>query len=63
MKTAMFMTTLRLHDNLKCEVCGRFVSYKDILEGKADHKMITPDSVWTTETYETLCRDHYETHS
>jgi len=54
----MSTSTLRHHDNLKCDVCGRFVSYQDLLEGKAYHNMVTPDSIWTTETHETLCKEH-----
>ena len=44
----------------RCDVCGRIISYADIASGKACHKMITPDSDASTETWETLCRDHYQ---
>lgn len=40
---------------LKCEVCGHFVSFKDIEEGRASHFMVTPDSDRSREEWETLC--------
>ncbi len=46
---------LTLERTLKCEVCGRFVSYADIESGAATHKMVLPDSDLSIESYETLC--------
>ena len=43
---------------LKCDVCGQFVSHEAILEGEAVRQLITPDSHFTTEEYETLCEEH-----
>ena len=40
---------------LKCDVCGRFISYQDLEDGKAKHVMITPDSDVSYESFETLC--------
>lgn len=37
----------------RCEYCGKFVSFKDIEEGKVVHKLLYPDSQFTKETYET----------
>ncbi len=45
---------------LKCDICGRFISYTDLENNKAIHRMITPDSVVSEENFETLCRDHYK---
>ncbi len=44
----------------RCNVCGRFVSYQDILDGKASHVLVTPESLKTRETFETLCKEHKE---
>lgn len=44
---------------LRCDTCGKFIAYKDIESGKASHKMITPDSEFTPEEFETLCPDCY----
>jgi hypothetical protein len=42
----------------RCCECGKFVSYQDILDGKATHILVTPESLVTRETFETLCRKH-----
>jgi hypothetical protein len=44
----------------KCDVCGKIISYADLESGKAIHNMKTPDSDVSYETWETLCRDHYQ---
>ncbi len=44
----------------RCDVCGRFISYQDFDSGLAVRHMKTPDSHFTAETWETLCRDHKE---
>ena len=51
----MAKTFLAIERTLKCEVCGRFVSYADIESGGAQHKMVLPDSALSIESYETLC--------
>lgn len=42
---------------LACSYCGRFVSYADIGAkrgpNRAVHRMVTPDSAYTYEEYET----------
>lgn len=43
----------------KCDICGRIIPYGDFESGKAIHNMKTPDSEVSSETWETLCRDHY----
>lgn len=42
----------------RCHVCGRFFSFADIESGKAVHQMITPDSDWSYEEWESLCEKH-----
>jgi len=42
----------------RCQVCGRFFPMADIESGKATHKMITPDSDWSYEQWESLCVKH-----
>jgi hypothetical protein len=39
----------------QCNVCGKFIAYIDIGEGKARHRMITPDSDLSVEEWETVC--------
>ena len=43
----------------KCQDCGRFISYDDLLDGKAVHRMLEPDSEFGGEKWETLCGNHY----
>ncbi len=45
----------KMNDRLRCDDCGKYISYTDIETGKAGRRMITPDSEFTAETYETLC--------
>lgn len=47
-------------DRFRCDVCGVFISLKDLIEDKAIHTMITPDSDLSSETWETLCKKHKE---
>lgn len=42
----------------KCDVCGRFIPYRDIETRKAVHRIVTPDSDVSYESFETLCADH-----
>lgn len=44
----------------RCDVCGRFISYADIAYGKAIRRLVTPDSYFSVEEYETLCEKHHE---
>jgi hypothetical protein len=43
---------------LRCDACGRFISYEDLQEGYAVRRLVYPDSHFTTEEYETLCAKH-----
>lgn len=42
----------------RCQECGRLISYNDINIGKAIHRMVTPDTNVSYETWETLCHQH-----
>lgn len=42
-------------NSIKCDYCGKFISYKDLSEGRAVHYMDTPDSELTFETYRSVC--------
>lgn len=46
---------------IKCDACGRFIPIIDIDLGRASHKMITPDSGYTSESYESICFQCIET--
>lgn len=43
---------------LRCDECGQFVGYKNIENGTAIRRIVTPDSAYTPEIYETLCPYH-----
>lgn len=42
----------------QCDVCGRFDSFENFYSGLASRKLVTPDSEFTSEEYETLCKEH-----
>ena len=47
----------------KCDYCGRFISYRAFELGLANSYMITPDSDYSHEEYETyhlLCKEAWE---
>lgn len=41
-----------------CDICGQFISLVDLESGAASCKLITPDSDYSTEEYEVLCKEH-----
>lgn len=43
------------YNRFKCDICGKFISYKEIEEKKALYYMLYPDSHFTIETYVTMC--------
>jgi hypothetical protein len=47
---------IKENNKIKCDICGKFVSYKDLSEGKASRILVYPDSHFTQETWETICR-------
>lgn len=42
----------------RCDHCGRFIPLADFESGAASRRLVTPDSEFTAEEYETLCRAH-----
>jgi len=42
----------------RCNVCGKFISMEDFEKGHTSRVLLTPDSYYTREEYETLCKDH-----
>ncbi|MCD6436213.1 MAG: hypothetical protein J7L15_07475 [Clostridiales bacterium] len=42
--------------NCKCDNCGKFISYEDLDIGEATITMILPDSHYSIETWETICK-------
>lgn len=42
----------------RCDVCGRFIPLKDFEQGKAIRKLVTPNSDYSIEDFETLCKYH-----
>lgn len=42
----------------KCDVCGKFIPFRDIEDGIAVRKLLAPESWGQEDEYETLCRDH-----
>lgn len=41
-----------------CDECGKFISFADLASGAASHRMVTPSSDISYESWETLCREH-----
>jgi len=39
--------------NFRCDICGRFIAFADILDKKAVHQMTMPDCHFGPETWET----------
>lgn len=52
------MSDRRVHEPIRCDECGRFVAFDDLLNGIATHRLITPDSDYSEERYASLCRRH-----
>jgi hypothetical protein len=42
----------------RCDICGRFIPFDDFKNGLAINEMITPDSDISSESWQTLCREH-----
>ena len=43
---------------LACDECGKFIPWRDLYQGEATRRLLTPSSHFTCEEYETLCRRH-----
>ena len=39
----------------RCDCCGKFIPFKDFEDETAMREMVTPDTYFTSETYQTLC--------
>lgn len=46
-------------DKIKCDECGRFIAVQDMINGKALHNCVLPDSEFSVETFESLCAKCY----
>ncbi len=42
---------------LRCDLCGLFVSLADLDSGEATHRFVVPDSEYTFEEFETTCKN------
>jgi len=45
-------------NKIKCDECGKFISIKDLIDDKASHHCVLPDSEFSKETFESFCRKH-----
>lgn len=41
----------------RCDACGKYIPLRDIESGMATRKLITPDSEFSEEEFDTLCGD------
>jgi len=42
-------------DKIKCDECGQFIDVQDLIDGKALHHFVLPDSEFSFETFESIC--------
>lgn len=42
----------------RCDECGRLIGYDDLMNETATRRLLTPDSEFTQEEWETLCKRH-----
>lgn len=42
-------------NQIQCDGCGQFISIQDLMDEKASHHLLWPDSEFTTETFESFC--------
>lgn len=47
-------------ERFRCDICGRYIAFIDFENNNASRKLITPDSEYSTEEYETVCTQHNE---
>ena len=43
------------NDQIRCDECGKFIAIEELIEGRASHHLLTPDSDWSKEEFESLC--------
>jgi hypothetical protein len=48
---------MKLEQWNRCDICGKFIAYDDFDNG-ATHELVTYDTEYTDETWETLCKKH-----
>ena len=48
---------LKKNGSIACDECGEFIPHEDLLNNIARHVLITPDSEFTKEEYESLCAE------
>jgi hypothetical protein len=56
--TQMKKPTTKPEPPMRCDWCGRFISYDDLEKGYAVRRLTCPDSEFTCEEYETACPTH-----
>lgn len=44
---------------IKCDECGHFVNFQDLVDGRALHHCVAPNSEFSDETFESLCKRCY----
>ncbi len=42
---------------MKCDTCGKFISYIDLDNGSATVELVTPDSDLSAEEFENTCAE------
>jgi len=47
-------------NKVKCDICGKFISYKDLEKGRAYHVLLIPDNHFSGEICSSECRKCYE---
>ena len=48
-----------MNNTIKCDCCGKFISYQDLEDGKAKAEH-TPDSHFTVEGVDFVCKKCHE---
>lgn len=41
---------------IRCDFCGKFISYEDLERGEAYRVLLTPSSEYSEEEFETCCK-------
>ncbi len=61
MTVGLRQTSKEKHWN-RCDSCGRFISKREFEIGMAYRRLVTPDTAFTEETFETCCGSCREYH-
>jgi len=48
---------MTIRHDIKCSICGRFISYADLATDRAVRRLVTPDADMTTETWDDYHKD------